>query len=238
MEQVSSPIAIIPARGGSQRVPGKNLQEISGKPLVAWAIEVARESRIFSRIMVNSDDQEILEVAQRFGAEAYRRPPELGRAVSYVIDVVHEMLATLETRDRTPVGILLPTCPLRTVDDICQAWEIFRENSGRSAVVSVTPYETPIQLAHYVSAQNRLIPYFPEDYRKTTRSTGHREAFRFNGAIIFTTAGVLKHQKNLVGSEPLPYIMPYERSIDIDNGFQLEMVRFIMKQNLARETPQ
>jgi len=95
--------------------------------------------------------------------------------------------------------------------------------------VSVSWYATPIQLAHFIDEENRLMPFFPNDYKKSTRSTDHRRAYYYNEAIIFNKADNLLNQSNLIGDMPIPYIMPPERSILIDYPFQLKMIEALLK---------
>ncbi|MHA1853344.1 MAG: acylneuraminate cytidylyltransferase family protein [Candidatus Heimdallarchaeaceae archaeon] len=220
--------AVIPARGGSKRIKKKNLYPILGKPLIAYTIEIAKKSGIFSHIIVNSEDDEILAVAEKYGAEVYYRPHNLAIDTTFVIEVIQEMISSMRLKDETILGILLPTCPLRSGEDIREAYKIFCANGGKIPVVSVTYYETPIQLAQIIAPDNRLDPVFPEDYKRSTRSTDHRPTYRYNEGIIFNIVKNLKSQNNLIGERPIPYIMPPERSIIIDNQFQIELIEMIM----------
>lgn len=220
-------IAIIPARGGSKRVPRKNLSLVGGKPLIGHAIDVAHRSGVFESIYVNSDDEEVLQVAVEFGAIPYARPLALGGDEVFIIDALKEMLATLKASSQTTVGILLATCPLRTPSDIQNAYTLFCDGPG-TPVVSVAKYETPIQLAQYVDGDGRLTAFFPEDYRRSTRSTDHRTALRFNEAIVFNSTAGLLAQYNLIGDRPIPYLMPEERSIAVDYPYQMELIGRIL----------
>lgn len=228
-------ICIIPARGGSKRVKNKNIKECNGKPLLYHTIIKARESGIFSSIIVNSENDEILNIGRHYGAEVYRRPAELSGDNILLIDVIKEMLSALNLKDDVAVGIMLATSPLRNVTDIKDACEIFFKNDIKTPVVSVTQYERPIHLALAISEDNRLVPVFPGEYLRTTRSQEHTMAFWYNGAIIFNTVMQLKKQENLIGTEPVPYIMPFERSIDIDHEFQFEYVKFLLNKDNKKE---
>lgn len=228
------PICIIPARGASKRVSDKNIAEVGGKPLIAYTIETALSSRLFSRTIVSSEDRNILGVSEQYGAEAHKRPAELSEDRALLIDVIKETAASLNIGNETAIGIMLATCPLRSAEDVKRAWRIFLDNNREFSVVSVTPYERPIQLAHRISAENRLAPIFYEEYSRTTRSQEHFKTYWYNGAIIFNTAGRLKGQKNLLGQNPVPYIMPFERSVDIDHEFQMEFVRFHLENSRGK----
>lgn len=228
-----STIAVIPARGGSQRVPRKNVYTICGKPLLAYTIDVARESGLFERIIVNSDDREVLEIASNFGAEPYSRPPALGNHKAYVIDVLNEMFVGLDIKQDIEVAVMLATSPLRTVEDLQAAYCLFEEGNGKVPVVSVSSYETPIQLAQRIDKNGRMDPFFPDDYIRSTRSTDHNQAYRYNGAIIFNTVAGFMGQHNLIGSGALPYIMPPDRSIDVDWLYQLELIEILLERRTS-----
>jgi CMP-N-acetylneuraminic acid synthetase len=108
---------IIPARGGSKRIPNKNIRDICGKPLIAWTIEAAQKSKIFSVIWVNSDDELILNVAANYGAKTYKRPPELGTDDATTESVIREQLKHI-THPTDFVMVLQPTSPTRKHKDI------------------------------------------------------------------------------------------------------------------------
>jgi len=223
---LNKPIAIIPARGGSKRVKNKNIAEINGRPLLCYSIDVCLESNIFSEVYVNTDDDVTYDLSQQCGAKVYLRPDEYATDSAYVIDAIKEMISTLNLQ-RENIGILLPTSPLRTAVDLINAWELY-QTKNRS-VVSVCKYETPVQLAHFVNKNGELEPFFPADYKVTTKSYGHQQSYRFNGGIVFNSAKQLLKQSNLIGISPFPYIMPEERSIDIDYPYQLEIIKMILK---------
>jgi len=219
----------IPARRGSKRVPGKNLTLVNGRPLIAYTIETAIRSGIFDHVIVNSEDDQILMAAREYGAETYRRPVALASDTTYVIEIIQEMVRTLRLPDTAVMGVLFPTCPLRAVEDIAEAYQLFRANGGSTPVVSVTSYEYPIQLALDIGPDNRLEPAFPEDYRRSTRHNDHKRMYRANFAIIFNIVGALRVQANLIGQRPIPYIMPQERAIDIDDPHQMWVVKTILE---------
>ena len=113
-------IAVIPARGGSKSVPGKNIRPLAGKPLIAWSIEVARQVSEIDRIIVSTDDAQIASIGRLHGAEVYPRPPHLATDEALVIDALKHLLQTLEAEGESPEWVILlePTCPLRTANDV------------------------------------------------------------------------------------------------------------------------
>lgn len=228
--------AFIPARRGSKRVPNKNLTPVNGKPLIAYTVETALQSGVFDQIIVNSEDDEILAAARSYGADTYQRPHALASDTTYVIEIIQEMIRTLGWADDTALGVLFPTCPLRTTQDIQEAYHMFRQHGGATPVVSVTSYEYPIQLALNIAEDNRLDPVFPDDYRRSTRHNDHRRMYRANFAIIFNIAGVLKTQDNLIGRRPIPYIVPPERAIDVDDPHQMLFIETILSARAGAST--
>lgn len=134
-------LAIIPARGGSKRIPRKNIADFHGKPVIAWAIESAKKAGSVSRVLVNTDDEEIRDIAIRFGAEVpFLRPPELAHDTMAIEPVLIDTLARLkelEGYEPDAIALLMPTNPMRTPDVIDQAVALF-EKSGADSVVAVT----------------------------------------------------------------------------------------------------
>jgi len=220
--------AVICARKGSKRLKNKNLMLVEGKPLIAYTIEAALESSVFSKVFVNSESSEILEVSKNYGAESYQRPQKFSQDTIYIIEVIQEMIASLHLEDHIVIGILFPTCPLRDIQDIRNALNIYYENKEKSPVVSVSTYDYPIQVALTINDKNRLEFLFPEDYKRSTRHNFHPKTYLANYAVIFNKVGTLKKQNNLIGDSPIPYVMPPERSIDIDEPFQMEVVKALM----------
>lgn len=221
-------IAIIPARGGSKRIIGKNLYMINGLPLIAHTIVAASAWGKFDHIYINSDEDKILDCAEQYGAEKYIRPYQLAVDTAKVIDVIKEQINTLALQDDIEIAILLPTCPLRTLEDIENTYKLFIENGSANSVISVTEYEKAPEQAFYINKQGALQRKFPGNY--SSRSQDHSEAYRYNTAIIYTSAGLFRKHTDIVGSSSIPYIMPYERSIDIDYDYHIRMVELIMKQ--------
>ena len=224
-----SVIAFIGARKGPERVPEKNTKMVSGKPLICYTIERALTSNLFEVIYINTDDENVVDIAQNYKDSRivpYVRPTSLGRSDVFIIDVVKEMLIRLNIEESTTVGIMFPTVPLRDISDIWSAKKLFDEH-GKS-VVSCTKLDYPVHLAQRAEG-NGLSPAFPQYYQKSTRHNDHEVLYRANFAIIFNSAGTLKRQDNLIGDRPVPYFMPPERSIDIDEPYQKTLVELLLK---------
>lgn len=221
--------AVICARGGSKRVPGKNLLEFNGKPLLHYTIDAANKSGLFDQIIVNSDDERILNVAESLGAETYKRPEEYKSGTIFLIDVLREMMTSLSWKSNDEVAVLFPTVPLRLAADIQEAYHIFSNNNGQYPVVSVAKYEYPIQTALQVNEAGTLEPVFKDEYKKSTRHDDQQETYRANYAVIWNTVENLLTQEKLIGQNPIPYFMPLKRSVDIDEHYQVLIADLLLK---------
>ena len=214
-------IAIITARGGSKGLPRKNVLPFCGKPLIAHTIEAAKNSSAIDRIIVSTDDEEIADISREFGAEVpFMRPAELASDTASSRDVILHTLLFLEAEGR-PVDafcLLQPTSPLRTSADIDGAYRIFQEKNADS-VLSITPYDHPVQWA--VELQNNGI-LRSSGYGKAGRRQDLIEYYRPNGAVYMFRTEFFKNSVGYVGVNSYGYIMPPERSVDIDT--QLDFV--------------
>ena len=223
-------IAIVPARGGSKRVKRKNIVDIAGKPLLSYTLDVAKNSGIFDEVFVNSEDEEILDVAKKFGAQTYKRPFELSCDQTSVITVIQDMINSLCIEDTTFIFVLLPTAPLREKDDIIKIYEAFNSRQNNKAVVTVTTFDPPIQLAHRINERGELIPVFAKDYKQSTKSIGHENSYRFNECAVVNTALGFSTQTNLIGDNSIPFLMTAEKSMAIDYDYQKDLIELILKE--------
>ena len=131
--------------------------------------------------------------------------------------------------DNTIIYILLPTSPLRTPDDLVGMYKEYIKENNR-AVVSVTKFDTPIQLAQFIKI-GRLTPVFEKEYNLSTKSTGHADTYRFNECAVVNSAKGFMSQNNLIGLNSIPYIMPPERSITIDYPYQKYLAECMLEIN-------
>ncbi len=227
-------IAILPARGGSKRLPGKNLLEIAGKPLIAWSIEAALESGIFDRVIISTDSEEIARAAIDFGAEApFLRPPELSTDHTSTVEVIiHalKLLANEETNPFTHVACLQPTSPLRRADDIIRASEILEDNEA-DAVISVCRNEHSPLWSNTLPADNNMEGFLPYKIQKTP-SQQLPEYFRLNGAIYFCNIQRLLDEQTLfLKSNIYAYIMNRKNSIDIDDEVDFDLAEIYLSKS-------
>jgi N-acylneuraminate cytidylyltransferase len=221
-----STIALIPARGGSKGVPGKNLAVLGGKPLIAWTVEAARRAAAIDEIFVSTDDQAIGEAARAFGARFDAlRPANLAGDSTPMLDVVQHVVDELNLSDEAIVVLLQPTSPFRSHEDIDAAVELFVK-SGAQSLVSMTPSASHPEWA-LKSDENGRISYFI-----AKREEGHRRqdlapAFQPNGALYIARAKLIREGIGWYGPDAIGYVMPRERSLDIDEPWDLLLARAI-----------
>lgn len=220
-----SVLALVTARGGSVGLPGKNLLQVGGRSLVARAIAAGQGAASVDRVVLSSDDPEIIQAALMAGCEVpFVRPAELATGAARSIDVVRHALEVLpETYDL--LVLLQPTSPLRLAEDIDAAVRLCVE-SGAPACVSLTPADKPPQWMHALSARQTLRPILPE-YGQVSRRQDLPPAYAVNGAVYVARTDWIREQESFVTPETVGYVMPRERSIDIDEELDLMLAEAI-----------
>lgn len=222
-------LGIIPARGGSKSIPRKNIASLNGRPLISYSIRAAKESRSISRLIVSTDDEEIASVSSVFGAEIpFMRPEELATDSSPTIDVVLHALNTLASdHGYYPdlVVLLQATSPLRVSADIDQAVAIF-QSSQADVVVSVVSVDEHPYNAYRVEGE-ALEPFIRRDTGTTLRQD-YPEAYRLNGAIYVSRPDTLRRLHSFIRGKLVPYIMPKERSVDVDDSSDMLYASMLM----------
>ena len=209
-------VAIIPARGGSKRIPRKNIKEFFGKPMIAWSIEAAQKSNCFDRIIVSTDDEEIAEIAKKYGAEApFIRPAELSDDHAGTIPVIKQAIEWLNEHDKAPrlVCCLYATAPFVSAEDIKQGLEQI-EQANAAYAFTVTSYAFPIQRAIKITDNKSVEMFSPEHFQ--TRSQDLEEAYHDAGQFYWGTAEAWLAGKVIFGPESTPVILPRHRVQDID----------------------
>lgn len=218
-------VCFIPARDSSTRLKNKNIAEFKAGNLITHTIEQAIESKVFQRIVLSSNNEDILNMGSEYDIELHKRLD----TVDTLIEVIQEAIPTLRIPDEFIFGLLLVTCPLRKADDIAKAYELFKEAGGQNTVVSVKKNENPIQMA-WRKVDEHLVPVMPDEYGKSTRKQDHFDTFFYNDAIILDTVkNFMDPSRNLFGNDPIAYVMPWERSIAIDYEFQLRIAQCLGK---------
>ena len=226
-------LAIIPARGGSKGLPGKNILPLNGKPLIAYTIEAARNASSINRIIVSTDDDAIAAVARDSGAEApFLRPSSLSDDTTSGVDAcLHALKYANNSLDYYPelVVYLQPTSPMRSAADIDAAVKLLRDTDADS-VVSVKAVTEHPQWMKKMDGEQRISSLF-EELEITTARQNLEKSYLLNGAIYLSTTEALLKHRNFYGADTRGYLMPEERSIDIDT-----LNDFLMAQALIAHT--
>lgn len=227
-------LAMIPARGGSKGLPGKNIRELEGKPLIAYTIEAALNAKVIDRVVVSTDNKQIAAVAQEYGAEVpYIRLAELASDDASAVDVYIDAIQRLGKKyESQPFMVLLPTVPLRTARHIDEAYDVFERNHAKT-LVSVVEAETPASWYLKVDENGILqsCGYGLENGTMCNRQK-NRKNYIPNGAIYILDYSLLKQQKTYYCQKTIPYIMTRNDSIDIDTLEDFEYVEYILQKKI------
>ncbi|WP_121628152.1 pseudaminic acid cytidylyltransferase [Poseidonibacter antarcticus] len=211
-------VAIIPARGGSKRIPKKNIKEFFGKPLIAYSIETALKSNLFEKVVVSTDDEEIAKISKQYGAEVpFLRPPELSDDFTGTVDVVNHTVEYLESQGESYEYIctIYATAPFLKKEYLIQGYDNLKSSDVINAFSSTTmPF--PIQRTFKLNNEGRCEMFAPEHYM--SRSQDLEEAYQDAGQFYFTNRTRQKESKNnIVFSDiSIPVILPRYLVQDID----------------------
>jgi pseudaminic acid cytidylyltransferase len=207
-----SQVAIIPARGGSKRIPHKNIKPFLGAPMLHWPIAAARAAQVFDRIIVSTDDAEIADCARAAGAEALLRPDDLADDFTGVVPVIRHALGTLPGRIETAC-LIYATAPFLLADDLLAGQAALK---GASFALSVTTFPFPIQRAVMKTPDNRLIMAYPEHAQ--TRSQDLPEALHDAAMFAWGTRAAWFSELPLFGPQTAPVEIPRHRVQDLDTA--------------------
>jgi pseudaminic acid cytidylyltransferase len=211
-------IAVIPARGGSKRIPRKNIKTFNGKPMIAWSIEVARSSGLFERIIVSTDDAEIAEVSEKFGAEVpFTRPAELSNDFAATTEVIaHAALWALgQGLDLDSVCCIYATAPFVQADDIKRGCEAL-DSGDFDYAFTVTDFAAPIFRSFKQTEQGGLEMFFPEHFG--TRSQDLPLALHDAGQFYWGRPDAWIQGKRIFDNRSKPILIPRWRVQDIDTS--------------------
>ncbi len=215
-------LALVVARGGSKGLPRKNVLMAGGRPLIAWTIAAAQAARSVDRIVLSSDDEEIMQTAEAWGCEVpFQRSADLATDVATSMDVVRDALIRLPGYDH--VLLLQPTSPLRTGADIDAAFDLLRER-GAPSCVSVSEVEQSPFWMYRVGDNDQLASLLPMP-AGATRRQDLPVVHALNGAIYIARVDWLLMNGSFVGDGTVGYRMPRDRSIDIDTADDFEAFR-------------
>ena len=218
-------LAIIPARGGSKRLPRKNILDLCGKPLISWSIEAALKSKYISKVVVSSDDEEILNISSNFGADIIKRPYELANDTATTFDAIKHTINNLEKYDY--IVLLQPTSPLRNEKHIDEAIELLEEKQA-DAIVSVCEMDHSPLWSNTLPEDGNMRGFLREEILNK-RSQDLEKYYRLNGAVyICKTDKLLENKSFFLKDNIFAYIMDKKNSIDIDEEIDFEIAKVLI----------
>lgn len=223
-------LAIIPARGGSKGVPDKNIRIVAGKPLIAYAIECAQESRLINRIVVSTDSPIIAQTASDYGAEVLMRPSELAQDETPMPPVLLHVLQTLQENGENYdlIVLLQVTSPIRTGQDIDHVVEMFASTPDLEAVISVVPMDDVHPARMYTLDEGQWMNPYIESGEEARRQDLPVVYYR-NGCIYAIRSEILKDKKSLMVKNKKAYIMPAKWLANIDDERDLIIAEALIK---------
>lgn len=206
-------LAVIPARGGSKGIVKKNIKTLGGMPLIAWTIRAAQRAGCIERLIVSTDDEETADIASSWGADVpFMRPAHLATDESAGVMTALHAIESLPGHEW--LMLLQPTSPLRTASDIDGIWKHCQESKAASAV-SICRAPVHPSLLYHCNQHHRLTPLL-KDFTPGTRRQDLPPMFSLNGALYLIHAAELRRERSLINDETIGYVMPEERSVDID----------------------
>lgn len=228
-------LGLIPARGGSKGLPGKNILPLLGKPLIAWTIEEAKKSKYIDRLILSSEDKEIITIAMRYGCEVpFVRPESLAQDDTPGIEPVLHSLRTLPEK-YDYIALLQPTSPLRKAEDIDKCIKQCIDQKMVSCVSVTEPDKSPYWM-YSLDNNGKMRPIISIE-KTINKRQDLPKVYALNGAIYIAEVEWLLNNKTFITNETHAYIMQQERSIDIDTEVDFKLVEFLMQQASAEYLP-
>lgn len=228
MTKFAKSVMVIPARGGSKRVVRKNSRLLAGKPLICWSIEAALATGLDAKIIITSDDDEILAIAKGYesqGVITHKRSEELASDTASTTHVIIDVVQALHESgyEAEIIVILQPTSPLRKAEDILAALNVFTKSENKDTVVSVSEMEHPSAWIGFITQDS----YFSGIESLNKRSQDYKKEYRLNGAVYVVDAGRLMSTGSLFTERLLASVMPRSRSFDIDEELDFRICEFM-----------
>ena len=229
-------IAIIPARGGSKGLPGKNIKELNGKPLISYTIEAALNSKYITKVIVTTDSEEIADVAIKSGAEVpFMRPDELASDTASAIDVYLHAVDFMKDKYNDSMEkfmVLLPTAPLRKTSHIDEAVEKFLLSKA-DTLISVKEAETPATWYMIKDDKDCIQNAGFGTGNAVTNRQMNSQYYVPNGAIYILDYNLLKNSRTYYSNNTIAYIMSAEESVDIDTLTEFMYAEFLIKEHIV-----
>ena len=228
-----SVLAIIPARGGSKGLPGKNLKELCGKPLIAWSIEAGLGSQYIDEVMVTTDSDEIAKVSRESGASVpFLRPAELASDTATSIDVVKHVIDCYERELHKKfdyIVLLEPTSPLREREDINKSIELLFANPSATSIVGISKTESQNPAFLVKKSERGFIVGYEDQKMKVLRRQDIGEVYFFEGSVYVSRTDILLMKNTFYHEHTLGYEFPKWKSLEIDDLDDFVMVEALMK---------
>lgn len=229
-------LALIAARGDSKGLPNKSILNLGNKPVITWTIEQAKECTYIDNVIVSTDSNAIADIARQYGANVpFMRPQILASDSSKIMDVIIHAITSVESMEKKYdiLVLLQPTCPLRKASDITKAIEIYFDKKAE-AVVSVTETEHNPLWANILPADRCMSNFIRPDVLNKNRQE-LPTYYRLNGSIYISSFDYIRRNKSFFGEKAYAYVMPRERSIDIDSIVDFLHVKAIMEHQETRQ---
>ncbi len=225
-------LGIIPARGGSKRLPRKNIMLLAGRPLVSWTIDAGCKSKYIDKLIVTSDDEEILSVSKQSGAYIFKRPDELASDTATTFEVVKNLIDNMPGYNF--IVLLQPTSPLRNERHIDAAIELLMQKNA-DAIISICETEHSPLWCNTIPEDGSM-RNFLRDELKNKRSQDIDKYYRLNGAIyICNTDKLLQEKSFFIQDNMYGYIMENKYSLDIDNAFDFKFAEFLIQELMCEK---
>jgi len=231
---MSNILCTICARGGSKGIKNKNIKELHGKPLIAYTIEQAKESGLFEHIVISTDSDDIAKVAEEYGAEVFfKRSEEMASDTAGKLDVIKDAFRRSEEYYNKKFDYLIDldaTAPLRNVDDIVNSFNQFKENNNVNLITAMPGRRSPY--FNLVEEDKNGKVYLSKKLDNAiVRRQDAPKSYDMNASIYIWKRDIILNEKVLFLEDTGLYVMPEERSIDIDTELDYKFVEFLMKEN-------
>ncbi|WP_078555812.1 cytidylyltransferase domain-containing protein [Bacillus alkalicellulosilyticus] len=221
-------LGIIPARGGSKGIPRKNIKDLGGKPLLAWTIEEAKKSKYIDKLILSSEDEEIISIAKKWGCDVpFKRPNELAEDNTPGSEPVVHALQHLPGYDY--VVLLQPTSPLRSIEDIDGCIRKCYESNSYSCVTVTTAEKSPYWM-YKVNGEGRMSQIIRQDKLESRRQDVPM-VYSLNGAVYVAKVKEFLSEKSFITEDTLAYVMSKINSIDIDDQDDFSYVQYLIEKN-------
>lgn len=225
-------LAVIPARGGSKGIKNKNIKKLNGEPLIWYTIKEAKKSKYLDRVVVSTDSRQIAEISKKCGAEVpFLRPPELAQDKSSAMDAVIHLILDLDKKRYKPDAVMLlqPTSPLREVEDINQAVELFK-NEQADSLVSICQTENLL----FTKDKDDNIKIMNPEFLYTGNRQELPKVYKLDGSMIYLAkTEILLREKSFLAGKLVGYEIPRWRAIDLDEPQDFILAGVVLKNKKA-----